>query len=78
MISFDKERCQGCSLCVEVCPKKILYIDKSKVNGRGYAPIAISDVDSCIHCSLCAMMCPDLVIEVMKEVKSGTEVDEGK
>jgi 2-oxoglutarate ferredoxin oxidoreductase subunit delta len=69
MISFIKERCQGCSLCVEVCPKKILFIDKTKVNSRGHAPIAITDESSCIHCALCAMMCPDVVIEVSKEVK---------
>jgi 2-oxoglutarate ferredoxin oxidoreductase subunit delta len=71
MITFDKEKCQGCSLCIEVCPKKILTIDNTRVNGRGHSPVTITDEKSCIMCALCAMMCPDCVIEVSKEVKDG-------
>lgn len=66
MISFNEDKCQGCSLCVEVCPKKILMIDKSKVNRRGYTPVVITDTSKCTGCALCAMMCPDIVIEVSK------------
>ena len=71
MITFDEEKCQGCGLCIEVCPKKILTIDRSRVNGRGHSTIAITDEKSCIRCALCAMMCPDCVIEVRKEVVNG-------
>ena len=78
MISLRTNRCQGCGLCIRVCPKKILTIDKSRVNNRGYTPIDITDYNSCIGCSLCAMMCPDLVFEVGKEVEDGTDLDEGK
>ncbi len=78
MITLKKDKCQGCGLCIEVCPKKILNIDKSSVNSRGYTPIDITDKDSCIACALCAMMCPDLVFEISKEVTNGTEADEGK
>lgn len=64
MISFDTDKCQGCGLCIMVCPKKILVINESKVNSRGHAPVEIIDENSCIQCALCAMMCPDCVIEV--------------
>lgn len=65
MITFDVDKCQGCGLCVEVCPKKILQINTGKVNRRGYAPVEIKEEDRCIRCALCALMCPDCVIEVV-------------
>jgi 2-oxoglutarate ferredoxin oxidoreductase subunit delta len=78
MIAIRANRCQGCGLCTEVCPKKILTIDKTRVNLRGYTPIHITDFGSCIGCSLCAIMCPDLVFEVGKEVEDGTDLNEGE
>ncbi|HWT26819.1 MAG TPA: 4Fe-4S binding protein [Mobilitalea sp.] len=69
MILFYEDKCQGCGLCVAVCPKKILTIDRSRINKRGHAPVVITDEGSCISCALCAMMCPDCVIEVSKEAK---------
>ncbi len=68
MIKFYEDKCQGCGLCIEACPKKILMIDISKVNARGYSPVMILDRDKCLECAFCAMMCPDLVIEISKEV----------
>ena len=66
MILIYEEKCQGCGLCVEICPKKLLILDKSKVNGRGHTPVTISDEKSCTQCSLCALMCPDCAIEIRK------------
>ncbi|MDD2418651.1 MAG: 4Fe-4S binding protein [Oscillospiraceae bacterium] len=67
MIDFIIEKCQGCGLCVEICPKKLLLLDKSKVNGRGHTPVAITDKASCSQCALCAMMCPDCVIIITND-----------
>lgn len=64
MIRFLKENCQGCGLCVEICPKKILVLDKTQVNDRGHTPVIILDETICTQCSLCAIMCPDCVIEI--------------
>jgi 2-oxoglutarate ferredoxin oxidoreductase subunit delta len=64
MISFHEDKCQGCGLCVEACPRKILTIDKSKVNKRGHTPVAVIDEKKCISCAFCAVMCPDVVIEI--------------
>ncbi len=60
------DKCKGCSLCVSVCPKKILDIDKSKVNAKGYFPACCVDESKCIGCAFCATICPDSVIEVFK------------
>lgn len=66
MIFLIREKCQGCGLCVDVCPKKLLFLDTSEVNDRGHTPVSISDKDGCSHCALCAMMCPDCVIRITK------------
>lgn len=64
MINFREDLCQGCELCVETCPKKLLELDKSRVNKRGHNPVQITDKEKCNDCSLCAIMCPDCVIEL--------------
>lgn len=65
-ITFDYEKCKGCVLCVAFCPTKILTLDKSKINEKGYNLITVTDPDKCIGCSFCAIMCPDSVITVEK------------
>jgi 2-oxoglutarate ferredoxin oxidoreductase subunit delta len=66
-ITFNTEKCKGCLLCVEACPKKILAPDKSKMNDKGYNLIMVTNPGECIGCAFCAMMCPDSVITVEKE-----------
>ena len=65
-LTFDFEKCKGCMLCVTYCPTKILELDKSKINEKGYNLIKITDPDKCIACTFCALMCPDSVITVEK------------
>lgn len=64
MFRILKEKCQGCGLCVEVCPKKLLVLNKEEINERGHTPAMITDEKSCTHCTLCAIMCPDCVIQI--------------
>lgn len=63
-VQFERDRCKGCSLCVSVCPKKILQLDESTINSKGYNPAMCIDITKCIGCLSCAMMCPDSVIEI--------------
>lgn len=65
-VTFDKERCKGCGLCVTVCPKHIISLDKEAINQKGYHPADITDQASCIGCAFCATMCPDVIITVEK------------
>ena len=64
--TFQEERCKGCGLCVSVCPKKIIKLDTSRVNMKGYYPAMIKNMAECIGCGNCAKMCPDSVITVTK------------
>lgn len=61
---IDYERCKGCALCVNTCPKKILQINKKVLNLKGYNPVDIIDSDKCIKCAMCATMCPDVCITI--------------
>lgn len=66
ILTFDEAKCKGCLLCAEACSKKILELDKDKVNAKGYNPIKCTDQESCIACAMCARICPDSVIKVEK------------
>ena len=65
-VTFNEAVCQGCGLCVVACPKKIVFIDKTRVNAKGYNPSTVKDMESCIGCASCAIMCPDSVITVVR------------
>lgn len=67
MIVFHKDRCQGCALCVEICPQKIIVLNHEEINRRGHTPADITEKERCTGCSLCAMMCPDCAIEISDE-----------
>lgn len=66
-VTFNKQLCKGCGLCVDACPRKILALDKTEINAKGYHPATMTDQSKCIACAMCAMMCPDVVIKVEKE-----------
>ncbi|MCL2030950.1 MAG: 4Fe-4S binding protein [Oscillospiraceae bacterium] len=66
-IIIDADICKGCTLCVQVCPKQVMELDKSKLNARGYHAAVCTDEAACIACAMCAMMCPDSAITVIKE-----------
>ena len=65
-LTFESEKCKGCELCVEVCPKHILDLGGSP-NTKGYRPAHCTDEDACIGCASCAKICPDSIITVTKD-----------
>ena len=34
-VTFREERCKGCGLCIDTCPKKIIF-ESNKLNEKGY------------------------------------------
>jgi 2-oxoglutarate ferredoxin oxidoreductase subunit delta len=63
------ERCKGCRLCIDVCPRHVLALDETFVNGLGYHPVWLTDRDRCTSCALCARICPDAVYTVYARPK---------
>lgn len=62
-ITIDRDRCKGCGLCVDICPRQVLALD-NHLNAKGYTPANPVQMDKCIACALCARMCPDVAITV--------------
>ena len=65
--TFNQDRCKGCELCVSVCPKHILTLDKDVTNIKGYHPAACTDESQCVGCASCAKICPDSIITIKKD-----------
>jgi 2-oxoglutarate ferredoxin oxidoreductase subunit delta len=64
-IIINTERCKGCGLCVQVCPKGGITISKQS-NKSGYFPAEAVNAD-CTGCAVCAIICPEAIIEVYRE-----------
>jgi 2-oxoglutarate ferredoxin oxidoreductase subunit delta len=62
-IKLNIERCKGCGLCVDVCPRDNLRLSE-KINSKGHHYIELIELNNCTGCGLCYQMCPDLVIEI--------------
>ncbi len=68
-VQIDKERCKGCGLCIDFCPRDSISLSE-ELNLKGYYVAAFStssdDGAGCNGCGTCALMCPDVAIEVNK------------
>jgi len=62
-IQIDKERCKGCGLCIDVCPKECIHLSE-ELNLKGYFVATFDAGDACTGCGNCAVMCPDVAIAV--------------
>lgn len=77
-IEVLEERCKGCLLCADACPKAII-VQAERFNQHGYkvAEVAAGEEDQCTGCAFCAMVCPDVAIRVYKTPKSAKEKEAG-
>jgi MinD superfamily P-loop ATPase len=57
---IDRDKCQGCGLCVSVCACGALMIEDRAVS--------IVDVDECQWCALCELVCPNNAISCPFEI----------
>jgi len=57
------ERCKGCGLCIEFCPREVLR-ESAAINAKGYhfPEIVPGKETSCVHCQFCTMICPEFAI----------------
>lgn len=64
-VIIDTERCKGCGLCIEICPKKHIRL-AIKSNKKGYFPAETSGGE-CTGCAMCAIVCSETIIEVYRD-----------
>jgi 2-oxoglutarate ferredoxin oxidoreductase subunit delta len=57
------ERCKGCEVCVQFCPKEVLCISEER-NAKGYRiPMVIPGKETeCVNCEFCTLICPEFAI----------------
>ena len=67
MIVINEDRCKGCGLCVEACPRSVLRLADGRFNAKGYQPVEVVDMDLCTGCVVCAIVCPDIVFTVYRQ-----------
>ena len=65
---IKEDRCKGCALCVEFCPKDCLRMAEG-LNKIGYHPAELVNADDCTSCALCAQMCPETAIFIYRRAK---------
>lgn len=53
---IDKNKCTGCTACMNICPKNAISMEEDK---EGFKHPVI-DQDKCINCGLCQKTCPVL------------------
>lgn len=57
------ERCKGCQLCIEFCPKEVLRISgESNLKGYHYPELIPEKENNCVHCEFCTLICPEFAI----------------
>lgn len=69
-IIIDSERCKGCYLCIDACPRNCIE-QNGAPNAAGYYPVQFVAGSDCLACALCGMVCPDVVITVLRDVDDG-------
>ncbi len=67
-VTIDEQRCKGCGLCVQFCPKQVLTLSSDKINEKGYTPAEVKNPEDCIGCAMCGLVCPDSVLTVENDL----------
>ena len=49
-LKLDENKCNGCGLCIQVCPHAVFTISEKKAK--------IIDFNACMECGACALNCP--------------------
>ncbi len=68
-LELDPEKCNGCGMCLKVCPHAVFEIADRKAR--------IIDKNYCMECGACALNCPMAAIKVKAGVGCAAAVIQG-
>lgn len=55
---IDYDKCNGCMICLEICPEYVLALSKPRFEGDLQGVALLIDADKCTGCKLCFEKCP--------------------
>lgn len=58
-IQIDEERCSGCTLCYQVCPRGVYEMDYSQHKAK------IIQAGDCVNCGACVQQCPERCLTIV-------------
>ncbi len=61
IVTIDQELCTACGACVDMCPKKILFIDQAAGVCR------VTDESRCDRLGGCERVCPTGAITIRRD-----------
>ena len=64
IIELDTNKCNGCFLCLDLCPNKLLR-QSGTINSDGYEPARLIDAPYCLGCEKCYLICPQDAIKMI-------------
>ncbi len=67
-VTIDADKCNGCGVCVRICPQKILTIQDEKSS--------VVNADKCIGCFSCEDNCPTEAIRVIRYKSKSPEFEQ--
>ncbi|MHA1144250.1 MAG: 4Fe-4S binding protein [Candidatus Helarchaeota archaeon] len=68
-LALQFDRCKGCGICIEICPRKILTEGKELNTKVQYPPVLVEG-GVCTFCRECELICPDFALYILEN--SGT------
>lgn len=68
-LELDQEMCNGCGMCIKVCPHEVFAMNKGKA--------FILDRDFCMECGACSLNCPTKAISVNSGVGCAAGIIQG-
>ena len=68
-VAIDHEKCNGCGMCVKICPGSCLYLARAGKEKR--ARLAEAEFPDCMSCNDCAAICKRDAIAVSQTYDFG-------
>ena len=77
LLDYDYKRCNGCGICIDICPKKCIEPGPLIEIATGLdAPPVIIDHTRCSFCGMCASFCPVRAIKMTRDGKDILQLEE--
>ena len=68
-LELDVDKCNGCKMCVEVCPHAVMVVESQKAR--------LVDRDACMECGACVQNCEPGALSVDAGVGCATAIIAG-